>query len=64
MQTTVALKKETMEMLKTVKKEVNAKSFDQVIQILIVKTKKPKKSYFGAFPGLGEFKREEIDRFD
>ena len=23
-----------------------------------------KKSYFGKFPGLGKFKREEIDRFE
>ncbi len=29
---------------------------------MIAEIKKPRKSYFGKFKGLGKFKREEIDR--
>ena len=63
MTTTVAIKEDTMMMLKAFKEETHAPSFDEVIRMLIVEKKKPKKSYLGALPGLGEFQREEIDRF-
>lgn len=63
MTTTVAIKEDTMEMLKAVREQLHATSFDEVIRKLILEKKKLKKSYFGAFPGLGEFQREEIDRF-
>jgi len=63
MATTVAVKDETLLMLKEMKEKTHAESFDEVIQQLVLQAKKPKKSFFGAFPKLGTFKREEIDRF-
>ncbi|MEA2036788.1 MAG: hypothetical protein U9O94_04730 [Nanoarchaeota archaeon] len=63
MSTTIALKDDTYFLLKMVKEESNSETFDETIQKIITKIKKPKKSYLGKFPGLGEFKREEIDRF-
>ena len=59
MGTTVALKDNTMEMLKVMKMETKSESFDEVIRKLVLQAKKPKQSYFGAFPGIGEFKREK-----
>lgn len=65
MQTTVAVKDETLKLLRKAKEELNADSFDVVIKELLLETKKPKKSMFGALKGLKkEFKREELDRFD
>lgn len=64
MVTTVAVKEETFHMLQNVKEEQEAESFDEIIKKLIMEAKKPKKSFFGAFPKLGKFKREELDRFD
>ncbi len=62
-ETTIAVKKHTVDALKALKSEWRMRSFDETIQKLIVKTKKPKKSFFGAFPDLPSFEREEIDRF-
>lgn len=64
MVTTVALKEDTFTMLKEVKEEEKAGSFDEVIKHLILEVKKPKRSYLGIFPNLGKFKREELDRLD
>lgn len=64
MTTTVAVKDETLNMLKSIRDETGAESFDVVIRELIVMSKKPVKSFFGRFKNLGSFKREEIDRFD
>ena len=63
MATTIALKDDTYFLLKMMKTELDTDTYDQTIQKMISKIKKPKKSYFGKFKGLGEFKREEIDRF-
>ena len=63
MSTTIALKDNTYSLLKMMKEELHTDTYDNTIKRLIAKTKKPKKSYFGKFKGLGEFKREEIDRF-
>jgi len=63
MSTTIALKDETYFLLKMMKEESSSDTYDETINKMITKIKKPKKSYFGKFPGLGEFKREEIDRF-
>ena len=64
MQTTIAVKVETLKLLRKAKEELNADSFDSVIKNLLLENKKPKKSMFGILKGLKkEFKREEIDRF-
>ncbi|MBU0627762.1 MAG: hypothetical protein KKC75_01110 [Nanoarchaeota archaeon] len=63
MTTTIALKDDTYFLLKMVKSELESDTYDDTIKKLIVQNKKQKKSYFGKFKELGEFKREEIDRF-
>ena len=64
MQTTIAVKDETLKLLRKAKEELNAESFDAVIKELLLEIKKPKKSMFGILKGLKkEFKREELDRF-
>ena len=63
MSTTIAVRKETVEMLKTVKEELQIETFDETIRRLILKAKKPKKSYKGLAKHTPEFVREEIDRF-
>jgi hypothetical protein len=51
-------------MLDRVKKEINAKSYDEAIRYLFKKAKRMEKSHFGSLPELETFQREEIDRFD
>jgi len=63
MATTIALKDDTYYLLSMMKDELDTDTYDDTINKMIAKIKKPKKSYFGKFKGLGEFKREEIDRF-
>lgn len=63
MTTTIAVKEETFNILKLMKQETNSETYDETIIKLVAEAKKTKKSYFGKFKGLGEFKREEIDRF-
>ena len=63
MTTTIAVQEETKNMLNSLRDEYDAESFDEVIKRLVMEGKKPKKSHFGIFPGLGTFKREELDRF-
>ena len=56
---------ETWDLLKHVKEEVRADTFDEIIRLLIVNMKQPKQSMFGALKGVNaKFEREEIDRFD
>ena len=64
MQTTIAVKDETLNLLRKAKEDLNADSFDEVIKELLLETKKPKKSMFGVLKDIKkEFKREELDRF-
>ena len=64
MQTTIAVKGETLNLLRKAKEELKADSFDAVINELLLEAKKPEKSMFGVLKGIKkEFKREEIDRF-
>jgi predicted CopG family antitoxin len=63
MVSTIAVRNETLEMLKILKEEKKVKNFDELINQMIGNIKKPTKSFFGAIPSLGKFKREEIDRF-
>ncbi|MBI5390253.1 hypothetical protein HZB02_02090 [Candidatus Woesearchaeota archaeon] len=64
MATTVAVRNETMALLKEMKAQTHVESFDELIQHLIQQAKKPKQSFYGVFSGLGDFKREKRDRFD
>ena len=62
--TTIAVKSETLKMLRKAKEESHLDSFDSLIKNLLLEAKKPKKSMFGVLKGLNkEFQREEIDRF-
>lgn len=62
MATTIAVKEGTLDLLKMVREETKSETYDEVIKKIIMQTKRPKKSLFGKFKGLKEFKREEIDR--
>ena len=62
--TTIAVKKETLDLLKHVRDELEAESYDETIRQILLKEKKPKKSMFGSLRGIGEFKRDHRDRFD
>jgi predicted CopG family antitoxin len=62
--TTIQVKEDTLEMLNRLKKETDAKSYDEAIRYLFKKAKRMEKSYFGRYPKLESFQREEIDRFD
>ena len=65
MLTTVAIKQETFTLLKDEKQRLHAQSYDEVIHKLILSMKKPKRSYFGAFPEIAEgFERDKSDRFN
>lgn len=65
MNTTIAVKQDTFDLLKHVKAELKAETFDATIKQLVLHMKKPEKSMFGAMKGVkSEFKREDIDRFD
>jgi hypothetical protein len=46
MSTTIALKDDTYFLLKMMKEELKTESYDETIQKIIAKTKKPQKSYF------------------
>ena len=63
MATTIAVQVDTLKMLQLIKEETKAKNFDHVLNEMMIKVKKPAKSYFGRFKNLGKFEREEIDRF-
>jgi hypothetical protein len=62
--TTVAVKVETLNLLKQLKKELSAATFDETINKLALNLKRPKKTMFGSIKGVkARFVREEIDRF-
>ena len=63
--TTVAVKTDTMDMLRHMREELQAESYDVLIRKMIIEMKKPKTSMFGAMKEIKtEFKREKLDRFD
>ena len=64
MSTTIQVKDDVQEMLDRVKKDINAKSYDEAIRYLFRKAKRMERSHFGSLPKLESFQREEIDRFD
>ncbi|MBI4448971.1 hypothetical protein HY641_03015 [Candidatus Woesearchaeota archaeon] len=65
MNTTIAVKQDTLDMLKHVKDELRAETLDATIKQLVLLMKQPKKSMFGSLRGIRTtFKREKHDRFD
>jgi len=63
MATTIAVSKQTLDVLKKMRHDTNSTTYDETIQKLVMQSKKPKESWFGKAKDLQEFKREEIDRF-
>jgi hypothetical protein len=59
METTLQLDKSTVQILKDMKKKSGARSYDEVIRVLILKERKVPKSIFGSNPRLGPFKEED-----
>jgi predicted CopG family antitoxin len=64
MSTTIQVKDDVQKMLDRLKKEIDAKSYDEVIRYLFKKAKRMDRSHFGSLPKLESFRREEIDCFD
>jgi hypothetical protein len=62
METTVQLNKNTVQILKDLKKKMHAKSYDEVISRLVLKESGIPKSMFGSNPKLSSFSEE--DRFE
>ena len=62
MSTTIAVKDDTLEMLRSLKADLGTESLDATIKQLVAKAKRPEKPLFGRFRNLGTFRREEIDR--
>ena len=62
--TTIRISKKLLQELENLKRDKEAKSYEEVIKELIEESKRLKKSHFGSLPKLEEFEREEIDRFD
>jgi len=63
MTTTVQVNEKTLQMLNEAKKEMKAKSLDEVIKKLLVKQKKIPCSMFGSNPNLTSFKEEDRAEF-
>ena len=61
MSTTIQVKDDAQEMLDRRKKEIDAKSDDEVIRYLLKKAKRMDRSHFGSLPKLESFRRVEID---
>ena len=59
MVTTIQMHEDIIKELNALKKELNLKSYEEVIRALLKSKKRLNKSYFGAFPELNEFKRDE-----
>lgn len=46
------------------KESMNLETYDDVIRALLKGKRRMTKDYFGRYPKLKTFKREELDRFD
>ncbi len=64
MPTTIQVQDDVYKMLNSLKKELKAESYSEVIRHLLRKSKRMDESEFGSMPRIAPFKREEIDRFD
>jgi len=63
MKTTIQLDKKTVQILKDLMKRLNAKTYDEVIRLLIKEKYGIKNSLFGSNPRLAPFKEEEEAEF-
>ncbi len=63
METTIAIKESTAQILTRLKRKMNAKNMDEIIIEIIRKSENIKKSRFGSQPNLKEFKEEERAQF-
>ena len=61
METTIQLNKQTVQVLKDMKKKMHARSYDEVIKKLVAKESGIPKSIFGSSPNFPPF--TEDDRF-
>jgi len=62
MTTTIAVKEDTMELLRYAKEDAQAETYDELIQKLVLHSKRPQKSLFGKYPTMATFKRDKNDR--
>ncbi len=60
---TIAVKTETLHLLKHAKEEMGLETYDDLLRKLVIASKIPKKSLRGKYKTLKPFVREEIDRF-
>lgn len=58
------MRRDLVTKLEALKRELKVESYDEVIRVLVREHRRVPTSYFGKYPGLPEFVREEIDRFD
>lgn len=63
MSTTIQVGRETLELLRKLKDEEGAETYEDLIRGLIMSSKTLKASQRGKYPKLAPFRREEIDRF-
>lgn len=63
MPTSIAVKEDTVEMLKQIQRTLQTSTHDETIKKLILHAKKPQRSFFGKLKTKKEFVREELDRF-
>lgn len=63
METTIAIKESTAQMLAYIKKKMNARSMDEVITEVVRKAEKLPKSRFGSQPDLKSFDKSERAKF-
>jgi predicted CopG family antitoxin len=61
--TTVQVAEKTLQMLNKLKKEIGAKSHDEVIRMLISERKKIPRSMFGSNPNLRPFSQKDEAEF-
>jgi predicted CopG family antitoxin len=64
MVTTIQVHRDLLKVLDQLKKEMNLRSYEEVIRLLLEREKRIERSHFSTLPRLKPFKREELDRFD
>lgn len=58
------MKKDVHRVLSHMKENMGFETYDDVIRALLKAKKRIAEDYFGKYPKLETFKREELDRFD